>query len=55
MDRILLPFRLNNLLNTLFISNAFISYHYALVIYVNSSFLGKFFTETQISSLYIIG
>lgn len=55
MDRILLPFRLNNLLNTLFISNAFISYHYALVIYVNSSFLGKFFSETQISALYIIG
>ncbi len=55
MDRILLPFRQNKLLNTLFISNAFISYHYALVIYINSSFLNKFFTENQISSLYIIG
>ena len=55
MDKILLPFRLNRLLNTLFLSNIFVSYHYALVIYLNSSLLGKFFDDTQISALYIIG
>ncbi|TSC70066.1 MAG: Uncharacterized protein CEO12_563 [Parcubacteria group bacterium Gr01-1014_46] len=55
MDRILLPFRQNKLLNSLFLSNTFISFHYALVIYLNSSFLSKFFSETQISALYIIG
>ncbi len=55
MDKILLPFHQNKLLNSLFVSNIFISFHWALVIYINSSFLSGFFTETQISSLYIIG
>lgn len=55
MERFLLPFKLNRLLNSLFISNAFVSFHYALVIYINSSYLSKFFNETQVSSLYIIG
>lgn len=55
MDRVLLPFKQNKLLNTLFLSNIFVSFHYALVIYLNSSFLSKYFTDTQISSLYIIG
>lgn len=55
MDRMLLPFKQNKLLNTLFLSNVFISFHYALVIYLNSTFLSRFFSETQISSLYIIG
>lgn len=55
MDRLLLPFRQSGLLNTLFLSNIFISFHYALIIYVNSSFLNNFFSETQVSSLYIIG
>lgn len=55
MDRVLLPFKQNKLLNTLFLSNIFVSFHYALVIYINSSFLSKYFTDTQISSLYIIG
>ncbi len=55
MDNVLLPFKQNRLLNTLFLSNIFVSFHYALVIYLNSSFLSKFFTDTQISSLYIIG
>jgi len=55
MDKFLLPFRLNKLLNTLFLSNIFVSYHYALVIYINSSLLGKFFDDLQISALYIIG
>ncbi len=55
MDKILSPFRQNKLLNTLFLSNIFISFHYALIIYINSSFLSKFFSEPQVSSLYIIG
>ncbi len=55
MDKILSPFRQNGLLNTLFVSNVFISFHYALIIYVNSSFLSSFFSETQVSALYIIG
>ena len=55
MEKFLSPFKQNKLLNTLFLSNIFISFHYALVIYVNSSFLNNFFSETQISALYIIG
>lgn len=55
MDKFLSPFRQNKYLNTIFLSNIFISLHYALIIYVNSSFLSQFFTQTQVSSLYIIG
>lgn len=55
MDRLLFLFRHNRFLNTLFLSNIFISFHYALIIYVNSSFLNNFFSETQVSALYIIG
>ena len=55
MDRLLSPFRQSRLLNTLFLSNIFISFHYALVVYVNSSFLNNFFSGTQVSALFIIG
>ncbi len=55
MHRLLSPFRLNSVLNIVFISNIFISFHYALVIYINSSFLSTFFSETQVSALYILG
>jgi predicted MFS family arabinose efflux permease len=55
MDRFLSPFKQSKVLNTLFLSNIFISFHYALVIYINSSFLNNFFSEPQISALYIIG
>ncbi len=55
MDRILSPFRQSSLLNNIFLSNIFISFHYALIIYINSSFLSSFFSETQVSALYIIG
>jgi MFS family permease len=55
MDKFLSPFRQGRLLNTLFLSNIFVSFHYALIIYINSSFLANSFSETQISSLYIIG
>lgn len=50
-----MPFRQGKLLNTLFLSNIFISFHYALIIYINSSFLSTLFTDTQVSALYIIG
>lgn len=55
MDRLLSPFHQSKLLNTLFWANIFLSFHYALIIYINSSFLNNFFSETQISALYIIG
>lgn len=55
MDRLLSPFHQGKFLNTLFWANIFVSFHYALVIYINSSFLNNFFSETQISALYIIG
>ncbi|KKR45872.1 MAG: hypothetical protein UT81_C0005G0030 [Parcubacteria group bacterium GW2011_GWA2_40_14] len=55
MDKLLSPFRQSKLLNTLFLSNIFISFHYALIIYINSTYLSNFFSETQISALYIIG
>lgn len=55
MDRLLSPFRQSRSLNTLFLSNIFLSMHYALIIYINSSYLLGFFSEPQVSSLYIIG
>jgi MFS family permease len=55
MDKLLSPFRQSKLLNRLFLSNIFLSLHYALIIYINSSYLAQFFSETQISALYIIG
>lgn len=55
MNRLLLAFKQSKLLNKLFLSNIFISFHYALVLYINSSYLSKFFSPTQVSALYIIG
>ncbi|MBI4156060.1 MAG: MFS transporter [Candidatus Zambryskibacteria bacterium] len=55
MDRLLSPFHQSKLLNTLFLANIFVSFHYALIIYINSTYLSNFFSETQISALYIIG
>ena len=49
-----MPFKQGRLLNTLFLSNVFLALHYALIIYINSSYLSNFFSETQVSSLYII-
>lgn len=54
MDKFLSPFHQNKLLNILFLSNVFLSFHYALVIYINSSVLLNFFSQTQVSALYII-
>ncbi|MEI6843572.1 MAG: MFS transporter [bacterium] len=55
MKSILDCFKQSKTLNALFLSNVFLSFHYALIIYINSSFLNNFFSETQISALYIIG
>jgi hypothetical protein len=55
MDKVLSLFKQNRLLNTLFLSNIFVSFHYALVIYINSSFLSNYFSATQVSALYLIG
>lgn len=55
MDKVLLPFKQGKFVNTLFTANILISLHYALVIYINSTFLSNFFTEGQVSALYIIG
>ncbi len=55
MNRFLLPFRQSKILNIIFLSNIFINLHYALIIYLNSSYLSNFFSEGQVSALYIIG
>ncbi|MFA7216369.1 MAG: MFS transporter [Candidatus Paceibacterota bacterium] len=55
MGKIVSILRQSKLLNVIFICQIFLSFHYYLIIYINSSFLDQFFTETQISSLYIIG
>lgn len=55
MDKLLIPFKQGKFLNKLFIANILISLHYALIIYINSSFLSTYFTAGQVSALYIIG
>ncbi len=55
MEKIVSILRQSKLLNAVFFSHILLSFHYYLVIYVNSSFLDKFFSENQISTLYIIG
>ncbi len=54
MDKVLSPFKQGRLLNTLFFSNVFLGLHYALIVYINSSYLSNFFSTSQVSSLYII-
>jgi len=55
MDKFILPFKQGKLLNAIFLSNILLSFHYYLIVYINSSFLNQYFSETQISALYIIG
>jgi len=45
----------NKLLTVIYTSNLFLSFHYYLMVYINSSFLSQFFKDSQISILYIIG
>jgi MFS family permease len=39
----------------IFLANLFLSFHYYLIIYINSSFLAHYFSDSAISALYIIG
>lgn len=55
MDKFTNPFKQNRLVNVIFLSGVFLSFHYALVAYINSSFLASFFSDTQISTLYVLG
>lgn len=54
MDKFISPFRQNKTINIIFISNILLSFHYCLIVYINSSFLAQYFSDTQISVLYII-
>lgn len=45
----------NKQLVTVYISNILLSIHYYLLVYINSSFLNIWFTNSQVSSLYVIG
>jgi MFS family permease len=39
----------------IFLANLFLSFHYYLIIYINSSFLSGFFNNTGLSVLYVAG
>ncbi len=54
MERILSCFKKSESLNAVFLSNIFLSFHYYLIIYVNSTFLSNYFSDTQVSTLYVI-
>jgi MFS family permease len=45
----------NKTLSFIYVANLLLSFHYFLVIYINSSFLGGFFTEETVSLLFIAG
>lgn len=55
MDKFISPFRQSKTLNIIFLSNILLSFHYYLIVYINSTFLNQYFSETQISALYVIG
>ena len=46
--------KVQNLL-LLYVALLFLSFHWSLVVYINSSFLGKFFSSSEISVLYACG
>ncbi len=41
--------------SAVYIANLFVSFHYFLIIYINSSFLSQYLSDSGISILYIIG
>jgi MFS family permease len=45
----------NKTLSFIYVANLLLSFHYFLVIYINSSFLGSFFSEQVVSFLFIAG
>jgi len=55
MDKLTSPFKNGKTLNVIFLSNILLSFHYYLILYINSTFLSGFFSETQVSTLYVIG
>src|SRR5574343_1089629 len=55
MDKLISPWRQNKFINSVFLSGVFLSFHYALVAYINSSFLANFFSDSQVSTLYVLG
>lgn len=42
-------------LTAIYTSNILLSFHYYLLVYINSSFLSSYFSASQVSVLYIIG
>lgn len=55
LNRIASHYRQNKLLGAVYTSNILLSFHYYLVVYINSSFLSQYFSPEQISVFYIIG
>jgi len=45
----------NKLLTVIYASNIFLSFHYCLMVYINSSFLSGFFKDSQVSIIYMLG
>lgn len=45
----------NKLLTAIYASNIFLSFHYCLMVYINSSFLSSFFKDSQVSIIYMLG
>lgn len=54
MDQFFSRFTPNRLLAVIYTANILLSLHYYLVIYINSSFLAQYFSDTQISAFYMI-
>lgn len=55
MDNLISPFKNGKLLNVIFFSNVLLAFHYYLIVYINSTFLNQYFSEAQVSTLYVIG
>lgn len=47
--------RTNDSLSTVYIANLLLSFHYFLVLYINSSFLNLYVTEKTVGTLYTLG
>src|SRR3989338_9168202 len=50
-----LPKRSSKSLLFVYLANLFLSFHLYLILYINSSFLEKFFSSTALSWIYIVG
>jgi len=55
MGELINHIRGNRTLSLVFLVNLLTSFHYYLVIYINSSFLNEYFSEKSLSLLYILG